>query len=133
MIPQTHQEEIVSSGITFMRAITGAYGAEEGMRLWETIAATLDPDVKGQIFFAMIRGEYQGTITVTGYKSSLPHRGIDRVAMIKAVRHASGWGIKEAKDAVFDLVDHGKVIRINCEDQHRQAHVHTLRASGLEC
>ena len=57
-LPEEHKTAIISNGLHFMRAITEAYGADKGMELWDTIASTLDPDVKGQIFFAMITGNY---------------------------------------------------------------------------
>jgi hypothetical protein len=45
MIPSEHKAEIITTGINFMRAITEAYGSDEGMRLWDTIATTLDSDI----------------------------------------------------------------------------------------
>jgi len=54
MIPVEHKEDVIQSGINFMRAITSAYGTDEGIKLWDTIANTLDTDVKGEIFFAML-------------------------------------------------------------------------------
>ena len=67
MIPAEHKEDIIQSGINFMRVITEAYGTDEGMKLWDTIATTLDPDVKGQIFFAMLTGDYNGIINVASF------------------------------------------------------------------
>ena len=65
-IPVEHKEAIVGSGLEFMRSITSCYGSEEGMKLWEVIAGTLDPSVKGEIFFAMITGEYNSNLRVSG-------------------------------------------------------------------
>ena len=67
MIPAEFKEDIIQSGINFMRVITEAYGTDEGMKLWDTIATTLDPDVKGQIFFAMLTGDYNGIINVASF------------------------------------------------------------------
>lgn len=102
MIPEEHKVAVITNGLHFMRSITEAYGADEGLKLWETIASTLDPDVKGQIFFAMITGEYNNRITIRGY-----HMGSNKVALIKAVRAVDcrGPGLKEAKDLV-DAIEH---------------------------
>lgn len=93
MIPPEHKDEIIASGISFMRSITEAYGAETGMELWDTISSTLDPDVKGQIFFTMLTGEYGKRITIRAVR---PDTG--KVALIKEIRNLTGLGLKEAKD-----------------------------------
>ena len=86
MIPEEHKAAIITSGISFLRSITEAYGSDEGMKLWDAIADTLDPSVKGEIFFAILRGEYQDHIILKGVahntRSSLlsrkfvPHRDL---------------------------------------------------------
>ena len=97
MIPEDHKTAVVSNGLHFMRSITEAYGAEEGLRLWETIANTLDGDVKGQIFLAMVTGNYNDRIHL---KSVTPYGEENAVACIKAIREwdKRGLGLKEAKD-----------------------------------
>ena len=132
MIPQDHRDDIIHNGINFMRAITDAYGSDEGMRLWDTIASTLDPDVKGQIFFAMITGNVPGRIVITAVNN--PHSvTMNKIAMIKAVRAASGWGLKESKDAIDGLVDSGKPIHIECDAGTSSHHRRDLHAAGLVC
>ena len=84
-----------------MRSITEAYGAEEGMALWDTIASTLDPDVKGKIFFAMLTGEAGNMITIKDYDRKLANK----VAIIRTVRGITGFGLKDAKDKVDILMD----------------------------
>ena len=95
MIPADFKEDIIQSGINFMRSITEAYGTDEGMKLWDTIASTLDPDVKGQIFFAMLTGDYNGVVSISSAQA-----GSDRVWRIKAIRSVTdpSLGLKEAKD-----------------------------------
>ena len=99
MIPEGHKESIIQSGLNFIRSITEAYGSDEGMKLWETIAGTLDPSVKGEIFFAMLTGEYNSNITISGYQGNA-----DKVRMIKAIRSVDirGLGLKIAKDMVCE-------------------------------
>lgn len=126
MIPVEHKGQVISAGMHFMRAITEAYGAEEGMRLWDAIANTLDPNVKGEIFFAMITGEYNDRIHVKQI-------GHDRVATIKAFRthDKRRLGLKEAKD-LSDLCQMGKVITLEIEPRHRVQIERELLAIGCQ-
>lgn len=112
-IPKEHEPAILQSGMHFMRAITEAYGSEEGMRLWDTIASTLDPDIKGKIFIAMLTGEYNDQLTIqldmVKYRTLVP-----RVEGIKAIRTVTGLGLKEAKD-IHDNMALGKVEKITID------------------
>ena len=125
MIPAEHKEDIIQSGINFMRSITEAYGTDEGMKLWDTIATTLDPDVKGQIFFAMLTGDYNGVISIASTQA-----GSDRVWRIKAIRAVTGLGLKEAKD-LSDLLDNGKTIKLNINPKQRNQALAELRNAGF--
>lgn len=125
MIPTEHKQDVIQSGINFMRSITEAFGTDEGMKLWNTIAETLDPDIKGQIFFALLTGEYNGIVTLTGAMQSA-----NRVALIKAVRSVSGLGLKEAKD-VCDRLCEGKPQKLNVEPKNRNLALRELRDAGF--
>ena len=103
MIPHEHKEEVIHTGIAFMRSITLAFGAETGMELWETISSTLDPDVKGAIFFSMLTGESGNRITIRDYQRNVNNK----VAIIKAIRGCTGLGLKEAKDLSDILMGSG--------------------------
>ena len=126
-IPAEHKEDIIQSGINFMRSITEAYGTDEGMKLWDTIAATLDSDVKGQIFFAMLTGDYNGVVSIASAQA-----GSDRVWRIKAIRSVAypSLGLKEAKD-LSDLLDNGKTIKLNINPKKRSEALSELRNSGF--
>lgn len=125
MIPTENKQDIIQSGINFMRSITEAYGTDEGMKLWDTIANTLDPDIKGHIFFAMLTGEYNNVITI----SSHVHNA-NRVSMIKAIRTITGMGLKEAKD-LSDELSSGKTIKLMCDPKNRIQHLKELRSAGF--
>lgn len=127
MIPAEHKEEVIQSGISFMRSITEAFGADEGMKLWDTIATTLDPDVKGQIFFAMLTGEYNNIVNITGHNP-----GADRVRMIKTIRSVDkrGLGLKEAKD-MSDHLSNGQMIRLEIDPTVRHMALSELRRAGF--
>jgi hypothetical protein len=92
MIPEEHKEQIVESGIEFLNTIKEAYGSEEALVLWDQINSVLDPDIKGLILMRLLTGEYNGSITVKGFK------GTDSIFRIKTLREISGLGLKEAKD-----------------------------------
>ena len=125
MIPAEHKVEVIQSGMSFMRAITEAYGTDEGMKLWDTIASTLDPDIKGQIFFAMLTGDYNGVVSISSLQA-----GSDRVWRIKSIRSVTGLGLKEAKD-LSDLLDSGKTIKLNINPKKRNESLAELRNAGF--
>jgi hypothetical protein len=125
MIPAEYKEDIIQSGINFMRSITEAYGTDEGMKLWDGIASVLDPNIKGEIFFALLTGEYNGVVSISGCQS-----GSDRVWRIKSIRAVTGLGLKEAKD-LSDLLDSGKPIKLNINPKKRNEALSELRNAGF--
>ena len=127
MIPVEHKEDIVNNGINFMRSITAAYGADEGMKLWNAIATTLDPDVKGQILFAMLLGDGDTVITVRGVD---PNKGPDRLIRIRAIRTVTGIGLSEAKD-LSDRLDSGYPIKLTISSIQRVEALYQLRIAGF--
>ena len=97
-IPSEHKTAVISTGLHFIRAITDAYGADSGMELWEKITSVIDPDVKGQIFFAMLTGAYNDQIKIKGVSISGTH---NPVSCIKELRQWTGLGLKDSKD-IYD-------------------------------
>jgi hypothetical protein len=125
-IPTEHKEPIICAGIEFMRTITECYGSEEGMKLWDAISSTLDPSVKGEIFFAMISGQYTTSLRCGGAVA-------DRVASIKAIRAATGLGLKEAKDR-SDEMQSGQTVTLKLQDpSKRMTAIRELRNVGHIC
>lgn len=129
-IPEEHKTAIISNGLHFLRSITEAYGSEKGMELWEQIATVIDPEVKGQIFFAMITGAYNDRIEIRGVSQNN-----NAVACIKEIRQWSGLGLKEAKD-VYDRLRNNNAwdrksefIKVNHENYHSA--LTSLRNVGL--
>lgn len=127
MIPEQYKKDILQNGIVFMRTITEAYGSEEGMKLWDAMASVLDPDIKGEIFFALLTGEYDNVITIN---SCNPNS--DRVLRIKTIRNVTvpRLGLKEAKD-LSDMLDLGYPIKLNIDTSQRQYCLAELRAAGF--
>lgn len=125
-IPSEHKEAIIGSGLEFMRSITNCYGSEEGMKLWEAIASTLDSSVKGEIFFAMITGDYNSNLRVSGTVN-------DRVRSIKTIRTYTGLGLKEAKD-LSDEIQSGKTVVLKLARPEDRTHaIFDLRSCGHAC
>ena len=114
---------------SFMRCITEAYGSDEGMKLWDAIADTLDPDIKGQILFAMLTGRYHGQIRIT--RGDFIGGTANIIDKIKAVRAASGMGLKDAKDAIDNLRDSNKPIQFDISADQRLSTITRLRDVGL--
>jgi hypothetical protein len=116
-LPESSQSDLIDTGLSFIRAVTDAYGSDTGMQLWDTIASTLDPEIKGQTFFSMLTGANLNNLTLAS--STSKSRG-QYVEFIKNVRIATGIGLKEAKD-ICDLVEAGrpqKITLINPVDRN---------------
>jgi hypothetical protein len=130
-LPEDHKTAIISNGLHFMRSITEAYGADKGMELWENITSVLDPEVKGQIFFAMITGTYNDRVHLKGLSHPVQNNA---VGCIKEIRKWSGLGLKESKD-MYDRLRHKgletsqEYVKVNHEDYHHA--VAGLRNAGF--
>lgn len=93
MIPDSERGNIVMSSIVFIRSITKAYGPEEGMNLWSRIADVLDPDIKGEVFKAMLLGEFNTYIKLRGIDESFK-----KLEFIRLIRNITQIGLKEAME-----------------------------------
>jgi hypothetical protein len=125
-ISSEHMDGIISDGIAFIRAITTAYGADEGMKLWDTIASTLDPNVKGKIFFAMLTGTHEDRVTLTGSVA-----GSNKIACIKIIRQHTGLGLREAKEAYEQAGDYGQKVTLKIDPRNRREMIDDLRQNGM--
>jgi hypothetical protein len=127
MIPAEFKQDVIQSGINFMRSITEAYGTDEGMKLWEGIVNILDPSIKGEIFFAMLTGEFNGIINISSFNPNS-----NRVWRIKALRSVTtpNLGLKEAKE-LSDSLDKGEPIKLNVNPKNRNVALSELRSAGF--
>ena len=130
MIPEDFREEIIGNSIAFMKSITDAYGTEEGLKLWDTIADTLDPDLKGEVFFALLSGEYGGNITIRAV--TIPYQ---KIPAIKALRSwdKNRMGLKEAKDAIEMVELQRKPFKFMVHAKDRHQAIKELRNTGCIC
>lgn len=122
------RSQLVYDSINFMQSIVRNYGQEKGMQAWETIADTIDPALKGEVFVAMLIGDFSGRITV----SSLVN-GSNAVACIKAIRSVDNrrLGLKEAKDMYDALLYQNKSIQVEVYGKNRTDAVRQLRDAGF--
>lgn len=121
-----HMDAIVSDGIAFIRAITTAYGSDEGMKLWDTIANTLDPAIKGKIFFSMLTGTHEDRVTLSGAVA-----GTNKINCIKIIRQYTGLGLVESKNAYEDAGDYGSKVTLKVDPKNRRAMIDELRQNGM--
>lgn len=123
---QDTMELVIRDGIRFLESLTRHYGQEEGLRIWEGIGEVVGADVKGQIFFAMLTGETSNRV---GFRQGTAAHGY-AVPCIKAIRGATGMGLKEAKDA-FDASS-VKRTYVECRDSDA-AHALCIALRGFGC
>ncbi len=117
------KNRLLIKSANLLREITEIWGAEQGMLLWEKVGEGLGQDLKGALFFSMITGNFLGDITVSS---------IDRnfaVPIIKTIRKATGFGLKDAKD-LYDVVRDGRSIKIEVKPEERQMIVEEFKAHG---
>jgi hypothetical protein len=119
-------DSIITDGVAFMRSITNAYGAEEGMELWNTIADTLGPDVKGKIFFAMLTNSHDDKVTLSGAVQGSP-----KITCIKIIRQYTAMSLIDAKEAYENAADYGTKVILKVEPKFRRSLIDELRLNGM--
>jgi hypothetical protein len=126
MLTESNEEfdEVIFDGIRFMESLARYYGAERSIEVWDQLGEALGPDVKSQVFLAMLTGESSNRIRVS--------RGTctDAVAAVRAIRQATGMGLKEAKDA-WDLTAIKTVTIDNVQRELRSDFVREIRRIGM--
>ena len=93
---QDDLDSVIFDGIRFLESITRHYGPEQGMAVWDKMGEAFGDEVKGKVFFAMLTGDTVGRVRFTSTNSA------QAVWAIKALRTATGFSLKEAKD-MYDL------------------------------
>ena len=117
-------DEVVFDGIRFLESLTRYYGAEKGMEVWNKMGEAMGDEVKGAVFFSLLTGESSSRVRVQAGTCN------QAVAAIKAIRAATGYGLKEAKDA-WDLSKH-QVVTLDVRDRDdKRILVRDLRALGM--
>jgi hypothetical protein len=130
MLPEKYKEDLVGAGISFMQTVADIYGAEKGMELWNTIADTVDPDLKGEVFMAMLSGNYRrDKLNVRNPFVGSIH---DKVALIRCIRNYDRrrLSLKEAKD-IADRLDNAGSEILEVDPNIRPTFVVELRKLGM--
>ena len=125
-ISSDQMEAIIGDSIAFIRSITNVYGSEKGMELWETIADTIDPVIKGKVFFAILTGTHEDRVTLSGAVS-----GTNKIVCIKTIRQYTGYGLVEAKNAYESASDYGQKVFLKINPKDRRAMIDELRQNGM--
>lgn len=114
---------LASQGVEFLRVLCEIRGGDEAMRLWEKLVDTF-PEIKADVFTMMLTGDsnFVQLRLPRGAKmqsTNSQHGGptYQKVDAIKAVRHATGLGLKESKDIVdsIESCGYGKIEVKNIE------------------
>lgn len=118
-------DEVIFDGIRFMESIARHYGAERSIEVWNKMGEAFGDEVKGQVFFAMLTGVSSDRIRIS--------RGTckEAVAVIKAIRLATGMGLKEAKDA-WDLTAIKTVTIDGVQRELRRDFIREIRSLGMQ-
>lgn len=115
---------VVSDGIRFLESLIRHYGNERGLEIWDGMGEVLGKEVKGKILFKMLTGTTGTRVAFNaGYCTQA-------VACIKAIRSATGLGLKEAKDAWDASKD--RTVYLDCRD-HPSARNLTQDLRDLGC
>jgi hypothetical protein len=84
-------EEVALAGVNFLKSITTYYGTDRGAEVWKAITEVAGQPVRDRVFRIMLLGDQHYVAFSAGYCSQA-------VEVIKAIRAATGLGLKEAKD-----------------------------------
>jgi hypothetical protein len=130
MTVETHRQDLVGVSISFMQTVTEIYGAERGQELWTAIADTIDPDLKGEVFMAMLTGNYRTDRLHVRNPFVSPVQ--NKVAVIRCIRtyDRRRLSLKEAKD-IADRLDDGGSDFLEVEPNIRPTFSVELRKLGL--
>lgn len=122
------RSQLVADAIAFMQSLVRHYGESRGMETFERLADSADPELKGEVFIAMLTGQFSGRITLHSVAD-----GANAVSCIKAIRTVDNrrLGLKEAKDIFDGLKYNGKtaVLEVSSNDRGRAAS--ELRTAGF--
>jgi hypothetical protein len=130
MLSEEDRHNLVGAGISFMQTVAEVYGAEKGMELWTTIADTVDPDLKSDVFMAMLRGNFrQDKINV---KQAFQGSVSSKIEFIKCLRtyDRRRLNLKEAKD-IADKLASGQSAILEVDPDLRPTFIVELRKHNM--
>jgi hypothetical protein len=130
MISESDRHNLVGAGIGFMQTVADIYGAEKGMELWSTIADTVDPDLKADVFMAMLRGNFRQDKIIV--KPAFQGSVSSKVEFIKCIRtyDRRRLSLKEAKD-IADKLELGQQVILEVDPDLRPTFSVELRKLNM--
>lgn len=122
------RDNLIHASVSFMQTVSEIYGPEKGMELWTTIADTIDTNLKGEVFMAMLSGQYRSDRIFMRSTTNINNK----VAIIKCIRDydTRHLGLKDAKD-ITDLLFSGCAQVLEVSPDRRNAATADLRALGV--
>jgi hypothetical protein len=91
-------DTLINDSIRFLESLGHYYGAERAMEVWKELGPTVGEDVKGQVFMTMLSGNNHSMRLHLSRPSTMSNPMGYAVPVIKAIRAATGLGLKESKD-----------------------------------
>jgi ribosomal protein L7/L12 len=111
-----------------MSSITDAFGAEEGLDVWNKMAEHIGTEFHQRVFIAMLSGSTSCHIRVVGKDVREKGRFID---LIKVIRQYSGLGLKEAKD-IADKINDGSTETVKIlKSTDRRHFIDAIKPTGV--
>jgi len=86
---------LILSAKNLLRDITKYYGDEQGMTMWCSLEKGMGKDLQNAVLMSLLRGDKYDLKVRTTLR---PKETRQFIGAIKAVRQATGWGLKDAKD-----------------------------------
>ena len=121
-IPSTKvTDRIRRASINWVLAMQKDLGQEVGMKCFDVMRETFGEELCGAVLFGIMEGVRGDQITIRTSTQRLDRK----IEAIKEVRHISGWGLKEAKDAVEDACFKDVVVTLSY-DMLREENGHKL-------
>lgn len=112
---------LISDGIRFLQSLNEYYGVDRAMAVWSALGPAMGDDVKGQVFMSMLSGNAVTMRLQLSRPSPMTFNpstfGGIAVPVIKAIRAATGLGLKEAKD-LWDETAY-KMVWLDCQSRER--------------
>lgn len=136
-LEDSERDDAISATLDYMRELIQIFGTETGTEIWNSVTGALGDDLKHAVTMAMLTDTIAATSNLR--LISVPYG--QAVPCIKAIRQATGLGLKEAKD-LYDIAagNHNRYgvpnpgpepVVIKCRDRHHRAELaSTLHSIG---
>ena len=122
-------QDSVGLGTLFLRTIKSEFGEEKGLEAFLALQEILGKGWGGNVFYQILAGNFSNEIKIVGRTIGT---SFEKIKAIKVVRLYSGLGLKEAKDFVEAVVDHGRQQTIRLDDHSKmEIALSELREAGL--